>query len=118
MMTPKAAAAVLRALGEGEAKKGRMLAYNLRSSWAYCPSCGTAQMHDMTFDFTAMDGRTADGNDGLQMIFYINHPSIGRRCLWGFAGVPAQGPIAAAILNAGEALQVLTLEEKMMGRQS
>lgn len=119
MINSETAKAVLTSLAQGEAKNGRMLNYPVNGTFTYCPVCGTGSMKDFTFTFAATDGRDPiTKDDGLVIVFYIDHPALKRRCLMGMAGAPAHGPIAEQLLGYGQALQVLALEEMMKGRAS
>src|SRR5579883_2985235 len=94
LMTPAAAQLILKNLAEAENKRGRMLYFTPEGGWAYCPVCGTSDK-DYAFSFAVVDGRDpVTDKDGLVMVFYITHPKLARRCLFGMAGVPEQGDAA------------------------
>jgi hypothetical protein len=119
MMTPAAAQLILKTLAEKEHERGRTLYFNPEGGWAYCPVCGVSDK-DYAFEFAATDGRDpVTQKDGLVLVFYIAHgKDLARRCAFGMAGTPANGPLAEQLLELGQALQVQALEERMTGRKS
>lgn len=116
MMTPAVALALLTKLAEAEAVGGRNLNYCVTGSFAFCPICGTNSMLDSKYCYAIADTRDPITKaDGLLMCFYIDHPSIFRRCLFATGGAPAHGPQAEQLMAYAEALQVLNLERLNAG---
>jgi hypothetical protein len=123
MFTAKEAFAELTALAAGEQKHGRVLCYKEDSAFVYCPVCGT-HFSGTTWEFAVIDARNPVTNqDGLRLVLYFRHPKTAganahppRTCLMTFAGAPAGGDMARALLRYGDALQILGMEKLMQGK--